>query len=78
MAHRTLYTCDKCHTEYDAGKTGDFPIQYDWSLTQRLGLDVFTLCKTCTIALKEFLGLPELPGVPRTGGAEEVSEHGTQ
>ena len=66
MAQRTLYTCDKCHTEHDSGQKGDFPIEYQWSLAQRLGVDVFMLCGTCTTALVEFIGLPRLPTVAPT------------
>lgn len=74
MAQRTLYTCDKCHTEHDSGQEGGFPIQYQWSLTQRLGVDVFMLCQTCTETLREFLGLPRLKGVdlpPKAGSKAE-------
>jgi len=68
MVQRTIYTCDKCHTEHDSGEKGHFPIEYQWSLAQRLGVDVFMLCATCTALLREFLGLPRLATVAPAEG----------
>lgn len=59
MTSRTIYTCDKCHTEHDSGQKGDFPIECGWSMTTRLGVVRFCLCKPCTAEMTAFLGLPE-------------------
>jgi len=62
MAQRTIYECDRCHTEWEPDQPGDFPPQ--WSVAQNLGLTRFILCETCTAALKTFLGESPQSAIP--------------
>jgi hypothetical protein len=58
MAQRTIYECDRCHTEWEADQPGEFPpLEFppQWSVAQSLGVTRFILCETCTAALKRFL-----------------------
>jgi DNA-directed RNA polymerase subunit RPC12/RpoP len=70
MAQRTIYECDRCHTEWelDRDKPNDFPPQ--WAVGQSLGMTRFILCETCAESHRRFLeglaveGLAVLPLPP--------------
>lgn len=62
MAERTIYECDRCHTEWEPENHGDFPPQ--WSVTQSLGVTRFILCEACTAIHRRFLEGSAVPGLP--------------
>lgn len=56
MAQRTIYECDRCHTEFlDTDKSNQFPSNWSWSDCQSVRR--FILCELCTAALGRFLNL---------------------
>lgn len=80
MAQRTIYECDRCHTQWESepDRPHDFPPQ--WSVAQSLGVTRFILCEVCTQALQRFLNeVPALPILPSiavsTEDLKDETEH---
>lgn len=58
MAQRTVFTCDRCKTDFCECETGKaaqtFPANWSWG--QESGIQSFILCPDCTTGLGVFLG----------------------